>query len=207
MKKIVALDGEVYLFLSKMYELVIVNVFVLLFSLPIITVTGALITGFQLLAMPQVEKKNLPKLFFKKFKENSRQSFKIEGIIIGLLLFCGGLVKFSYQTPLRFLSLLLLAFAILFCNTLILTMANQKKFHSFRETMMYSAFLTIHYTGYLCLGTTAFLITFLIPVFLPKIMFLWFFLGLSFPMFLQEKIVCFCEKHMSDRMQLEKGAM
>lgn len=49
MKQIFNIDGEVYSFLQKIYQMMLLNLLIIFSSLPIITVPCALITGYQLL--------------------------------------------------------------------------------------------------------------------------------------------------------------
>lgn len=206
MKKVFDLNGGFYHFLSQLYELLLLNVLILLASLPLVTIASAMITGYELLATQKLgENKAILGSFWEKFQANCWLGIKIEGLFVVILGVGASLTFVSYQTPLLFLSLLLLAAVLLFSSNLLLTVAHHKLTKG-RALLSYSIFITIKYTGYFCIGMALFLSTFLIPIFLPKLLFLWLFLGISLPMLLQEKIYAFCDERLQERLSIEKGA-
>ncbi len=206
MKKVFDLNGGFYHFLSQLYELLLLNVLILLASLPLVTIASVMITGYELLATQKLgENKAILGSFWEKFQANCWRGIKIEGLLVVILGVGASLTFVIYQTPLLFLSLLLLAAVLLFSSNLLLTVAHHKLTKG-RALLSYSTFITIKYTGYFCIGMALFLSTFLIPIFLPKLLFLWLFLGISLPMLLQEKIYAFCDERLQERLSIEKGA-
>jgi uncharacterized membrane protein YesL len=81
MDKFFDAENPVMRFLSRLVDLVIVNVITILFSLPIITLGGALTAmNYVLLHLVRGEESYLIPMFRKSFKENFRQ-----GIPLGLI--------------------------------------------------------------------------------------------------------------------------
>lgn len=76
MKQIFNIDGEVYSFLQKIYQMMLLNLLIIFSSLPIITVPCALITGYQLLKEYNQQEVTLTK-YFMLFRKNLILSFRL----------------------------------------------------------------------------------------------------------------------------------
>lgn len=79
--KLFSIDGPVYRFLSRFWDILRLNFYWLLFSLPIVTMGAATTAAFSLtLKMAEETEGYIFKPFFKAFKENLKQ-----GSILGVL--------------------------------------------------------------------------------------------------------------------------
>ena len=83
--KFFSVDGALYKFLSRLWDMVKLNFMWLLFSLPVVTVGAATVAAYSVtLKMVDEQEGYVARQFVKAFKENWRQ-----GIPMGLLaLFC-----------------------------------------------------------------------------------------------------------------------
>lgn len=99
MNKIFDIDSPAMRFLTKVADLMILNILVIICSLPIITI-GASMTGlhYVLLKMVRNEDGYIARAFFKSFKENFKQATLVWLVIlIFLFIFVGDLLIFNYS--------------------------------------------------------------------------------------------------------------
>lgn len=194
MKKVFQLEGEIYQFLSKGYELLVINLLLILFSLPVFTIGSAVNAAFHILIDLEEENlKGIPKIYWHYFKNHFIHSTFLYLGSLGIALLAVGLVILTIQTPVQFLSLILAAFTGILLLNLLTTAAYQE--FNLKRTMIIAFGMSLKYTGYFCLSITGFVLSVLIPIFLPKLMFLWFFFGFSLPMLLQIKLYIYCTYH------------
>ena len=92
--KFFSVDGALYKFLSRLWDMVKLNFMWLLFSLPIVTVGAATVAAYSVtLKMVDEQEGYVARQFVKAFKENWRQ-----GIPMGLLaLFCSYAVYLDFE--------------------------------------------------------------------------------------------------------------
>ncbi|MEZ3427526.1 MAG: DUF624 domain-containing protein [Lachnospiraceae bacterium] len=92
--KFFSVDGALYKFLSRLWDMVKLNFMWLLFSLPIVTVGAATVAAYSVtLKMADEQEGYVARQFVKAFKENWRQ-----GIPMGLLaLFCSYAVYLDFE--------------------------------------------------------------------------------------------------------------
>ena len=92
--KLFSVDGALYKFLSRLWDMVKLNFMWLLFSLPIVTVGAATVAAYSVtLKMADEQEGYVARQFVKAFKENWRQ-----GIPMGLLaLFCSYAVYLDFE--------------------------------------------------------------------------------------------------------------
>lgn len=202
MRKIFDIDGSLNSFLTVMYQIMLINVLTVIFSLPILTMGSAVSAGYQLLMEQGTRPVNL-KRFVECFKDNLKVGTVLTLIHLLTVLVLVQVVSSTIGTPFQFLSLFVLSFVALVCMNTLLVTARLKL--NVVECLKFSLALTMRYTGFFCVNLAILAISFLIPIFLPKLMFLWFFLGIGLPMFLQVKIFGHC----IDRFQhfIEEGAI
>lgn len=113
------LDSPVMRFLSKVADLMILNIITLICCIPIITI-GAAMTGlhYVLLKMVRNEEGYIIRSFFKSFKENFKQATIIWMIILlFFVIFIGDIMIFNYSgiTFHIAIKVILIALAILVC--------------------------------------------------------------------------------------------
>ena len=75
-------DGPIMSFLSKVFDLVILNVLTLIFSVPLITIGASMTAAYYTALKVHRHEGNVWKCFWKSFKENLRQSTGIWLIFI-----------------------------------------------------------------------------------------------------------------------------
>ena len=92
--KFFSVDGALYKFLSRLWDMVKLNFMWLLFSLPVVTVGAATVAAYSVtLKMVDEQEGYVARQFVKAFKENWRQ-----GIPMGLLaLFCSYAVYLDFE--------------------------------------------------------------------------------------------------------------
>lgn len=117
MDKIFALDSPIMRFLSRMADLLILNLLVMLCCLPVIT-AGAAFTGmyYVLMKMVRGEEGYLAAGFFKSFKQNFKQATIIWMMILLVAAICAGdvlIFKYSEVEFSKLFTVLIIAVAIL----------------------------------------------------------------------------------------------
>lgn len=92
--KFFSVDGALYKFLTRLWDMIKLNFMWLLFSLPIVTVGAATVAAYSVtLKMVDEQEGYVARQFVKAFKENWRQ-----GIPMGLLaLFCSYVVYLDFE--------------------------------------------------------------------------------------------------------------
>jgi uncharacterized membrane protein YesL len=143
--KILDIDGPLIQFLSKMADLMWLNILTMLCCLPIVT-AGASLTALNYMALKIVrgEEGYITRGFFKAFKENFRQST----IIWCLFLLVAGVLAADYRilttTDVQIngvVSMLLLIFAMLTLFTLVFVFPVQAKFDNTVRRTIWNAFV------------------------------------------------------------------
>ena len=96
--KFFSVDGALYKFLTRLWDMIKLNLMWLLFSLPVVTVGAATVAAYSVtLKMVDEQEGYVARQFVKAFKENWRQ-----GIPMGLLaLFCSYVVYLDFDNYLR----------------------------------------------------------------------------------------------------------
>ena len=175
MKQIFNIDGEVYSFLQKIYQMMLLNLLIIFSSLPIITVPCALITGYQLLKEYNQQEVTLTK-YFMLFRKNLILSFRliIAFWVIFFLLFL--LLAFTRRTIFQFLILLFIAFFIVFLSNVFIVCTSQM---SIRSIVEFSLGITLKYVGCNIIGLAIMLSSFVLPVFLPRLALVWALFGIQ----------------------------
>lgn len=145
MGKLFSLDSPVMRFLSRMADIMILNILVLITCIPIITV-GASLTAmhYVLIKMIRNEESYIVKMYFKSFKENFIQATILWIIILLLgLVFIGDyfvFVKSGLEFSLVFM-LAVLVIDILFMMTAMYVFPLQARFYNKVGRTLKNAFL------------------------------------------------------------------
>lgn len=204
MKKIFHIDGEVYYFLTKIYNLLVINLLVIIFSLPIVTIGSAMSAAYRVLIDDEEQKSGVViKKYVTYFKSYVYQgSLLILGSAIVLVLVVFSISQ-TINTPFQFLCLVIGAFVSIVIMNLFITVAYRSM--SFKEILAMALGISMKYTGYFCLTISSFAVSLLIPIFLPKLAFIWFFYGISLPMFFQTKIYLYCVERFKARIVTNGG--
>lgn len=181
MKQLFNIDGEVYSFLHKMYQFMLLNLLIVMTSLPIVTLPCALITGYQLL-----KDFNQQEITVKRYIQQFRKSIVLSIVLTIIFLFIFFLLflllAFTRGTMFQFLILLFIAFFIVFLSNTFIVSNNQM---SLRSILQYAFGITLKYAGFNSIGLAIMLSSFLLPIFLPKLGLIWALFGISLPMLFQ----------------------
>ncbi|UUX33157.1 YesL family protein [Fundicoccus culcitae] len=200
MNRIFSVDGQVFRFLSAAYQLLVLNLITLLFCLPIVTIFGSISAAFHVLFEIE-EQQEVPvwQLFWQHFKANLLVSSLINLYVFLVIGGLGVLIYVLGDTVASFPLLLAMAFSLIVALTVAMTLG--KEAGTLRELLNRSLVLDLKYTGFFALAFSLFVIWFLVPIFLPRLGFLWFFFAFSLPMFISSKIYSYTLKHLTDKIQ------
>ncbi len=145
MGKLFSLDSPVMRFLSRMADIMILNLLVLLCCVPVIT-AGAAFTAmhYVLIKMIRDEETYIAKMFFKSFKENFIQATVLWIIVVVMgVIFVGDYMIFTHsdkQFPLPFV-IAILAFFLFFIMTAMYVFPLQARFYNTVGRTLKNAFL------------------------------------------------------------------
>ncbi|MGO4937401.1 DUF624 domain-containing protein [Fundicoccus sp. Sow4_H7] len=202
MKEFFSVDGQVFKFLTAAFQLLTLNLITLLFCLPIITIFSSFTAAFHVLFAIQEQKEvAVWRVFWAHFKANIKHTMAINVLVVILIGFLGVLTYQLGDSIMSFPIMLLLAFCLIVILTLAMTVGHTSKRSTIKEAVNQSLLLDLKYTGFFALAFSAFVIWFLIPIFLPRLAFLWFFFSLSLPMFLSAKIYQYALIHLTKKIQ------
>jgi uncharacterized membrane protein YesL len=85
-----SVDGGLYKFFSRLWDIIVLNFLWLLFSLPIVTIGASTVAAFSVaLKMVDDEEGYVGRMFIKAWKENWKQ-----GIVLGLIALAAGYVVY-----------------------------------------------------------------------------------------------------------------
>ncbi|MGX8793010.1 YesL family protein [Oceanobacillus oncorhynchi] len=124
MGSILGIDGPVYHFLSRVVELILLNIVFILFSLPIVTIGASVTAMFSItLKMVRGEEGGLINGFWQAFKNNFKQSTLIWGLLalFGIILALNYFFLQFYTGKFSTIILMsLVMFSAIFCIYLVL---------------------------------------------------------------------------------------
>ncbi|WP_339234023.1 YesL family protein [Oceanobacillus sp. FSL W7-1281] len=124
MDSILKIDGPVYRLLSRIVELILLNILFILCCLPVITIGASITALFSItLKMVKGEEGGIINGFWKAFKKNFKQSTLVWGILslFGIILALNYFFLQFYTGKLSFLILMgLVTFSLFFCVYLVL---------------------------------------------------------------------------------------
>ncbi|MEH6992463.1 YesL family protein [Neobacillus drentensis] len=182
MQKIFSVDGRIFSTLTKIFDLLILNSVFLIGCMPIITIGASLTALYSVtLKMVRNEESNVVNDFWNSFKKNLKQSSIIW--LVALFVFASFIffaqTIFSTNYSLFLYPLLLLVTVCLFTFMYVFPLI--AKFENSSFLIIKNAFfISLHSTAYsiLIFVITIFFV-FIIPIFFPKLLFIWLFLGFS----------------------------
>lgn len=183
------LDSPLMSMLSKLADLIILNILVLICSIPIFTI-GASMTAlhYVLLKMVRNEEGYIIRSFFKSFKENFRQAtiiWLILLVVIGVLIGDFLILRFSAIALPQWLHVVILAIAIILLFATVHLFPVLARFeNSVMNTYRNSLFMGILALPKTVLMMVCWIIPIVVAVFAPQIMPVVFVLGISGPAFL-----------------------
>lgn len=182
MQKIFSIEGRIFSTLTKIFDLLILNIVFIIGCLPIVTIGASLTALYSVtLKMVRNEEFNVVNDFWSSFKKNLKQSSIIWLVV--LFVFASFIVfaqtVFSTNYSLFLYPLLLLVTVCLF--TFMYVFPLLAKFDNSSFLILKNAlFISLHSTAYSIL---IFIITiffvFIIPIYFQNLLFIWLFLGFS----------------------------
>lgn len=189
MAKIFDMDGRIYKVIDFIWKLIQVNLLFILTSIPIVTIGPSLIATYHVLKLIKDKKDgNLWKNYFEIFSGRFSKGSLLLLINVSVIT-VEGLALITFPKITEFIWLMLIAFTLLIFNTsYILDPIFTTDRESIFKTISFSIGVVMKYTGMSVLGFSVVLLTLFIPIFLPKLIFIWLFLGFSTVMYLSSSI-------------------
>lgn len=188
MQRLFSLDGTLYRVLTLLFDLICLNLCLILTSLPIVTIGPALTATYSVtLKLVNNQSSHVWSDYWQAFRTNFKQStlvFLINGALLGGLVWC---LKSAPIELLRFPLLLLLALLLL-CNELIFPLS-LLSWENLRQHYAASFGLTLKYLIYVVISFVITLITVLVPIFLFKLFLVWLVLGMGLAFYLKTKLL------------------
>ena len=183
------LDSPLMSALNKLADLIILNILVIICSLPVFTI-GASMTAlhYVVLKMVRNEEGYIIKSFFKSFKQNFRQAtiiWLILLVLIGVLIGDFLILRFSAVALPQWLHIVILAIAIILLFATVHLFPVLSRFeNTILNTYRYSFFMGILALPKTVVMMVCWIIPLVVMIFAPQIMPVVFVLGISGPAFL-----------------------
>jgi uncharacterized membrane protein YesL len=182
MEKIFGVEGRIFSTLAKIFDLLLLNIVFLIGCLPIVTIGASLTALYSVtLKMVRDEECYVVKDFWNGFKKNLKQStiFWLAALFgLASFLFLAQAIVHANNTVVLFPLLFLVTVSVL---TFMYVFPLIAKFENSSLNILKNAFfISLRSTAYSIL---LFMITIvfvaIIPIFFPKLLFIWLFLGFS----------------------------
>lgn len=178
------LDGKFFSFMSKVADLIILNIVYCLCCIPVITIGPATTALYYVtLKMVKNEESYIIKSFFKSFKLNFKQ-----GAAIGLLLLASGgiilgdiYIMLSWNTKFKFILIIIFIFLLiiwLFINIYIYPLLATFD-NTIKQTFKNSLLMSIRHLPSTALMFIFTIVSFLIVGFIVQLMPFWFLIGFA----------------------------
>lgn len=192
LSKIFSLDGKLYKWIEILWKLIQVNLLLFITSIPIITIGPALMATYHVLRhIDDKDNVSISHMYFIIFRERLVKGTFLFLINIGALSLEVFMLLHMPKTT-EFLWLLAIGVTLLVFNTAyVIDSELTSKQDSLLKTISYSLGIVMKYAGYITVGFIIMIINFFIPIFFPKILFLWLFMGTSTFMYLSSNIYTF----------------
>ncbi len=184
MGNIFSLDGKFFTFMSKVADLIILNIIYCLCCIPIITIGPATTALYYVtLKMVKNEESYIIKSFFKSFKLNFKQGAAIglllmaaAGIIVGdIYIMLSWNAKYKFILIVIFIFLLVVwMFITIYIFPLLATFENTVK-----QTLKNSLLMSIRHLPYTVLMFILTVISYLLVGFIVQLMPFWFLIGFA----------------------------
>lgn len=187
MQKVFSIESGLFPILAKIFDLLILNIVFLIGCLPIVTIGASLTALYSVtLKMVRNEESHVVKDFWSGFKKNLKQSTIIW---LGALFLLAAFVFFA-QSILRNTSVILFPLLLLVTVSLLSFMYVFPMIAKFENTSFHiiknACLISFHNTAYsIVLFIITILIVAIIPIFIPKLLFIWLFLSFSVSAFVK----------------------
>lgn len=193
MQRLLSTEGKVYSVMMTFYQLIVLNLLFLISCLPIVTIGAALTALFSVtLKLTEHEEENLVRLYWKRFKSDFGQSTKIWLGYVGLFLVIGLTqavwLPFVRSNQLVFVVLMLFA-AIGSLASLYVFPLLAKFDNSCLGILKNALLLGLKHLPYSMLMFFLIVLMLAVPIFLPKVLFVWLFVGAALTAYLCSMIL------------------
>ncbi|MFL2104723.1 YesL family protein [Desemzia sp. FAM 23991] len=196
MKNLFSTEGKIYYGMTKIYQLVILNIIFLVLCVPIITM-GAAITALYgtTFKMIKDEEKNVSQTFFIIFKKEFQSGTKIWLIYLGLLalfIFSYSFLRTLFSQNIIFFYFFMLLISLGILTTIyvfpVLSIFDNRIMNTFKN----SFFLAIkHAPQSILLFLIALFLLVIVPIYFEKLFFLWLTVGYSLTVYISAHIFRF----------------
>lgn len=167
--------------------LIVVNVLVVLTSLPLVTVGASVAAGYAVVHADPADYRGAAGRYFRAFARCWRQATVAHLGFTVALAALGGLVYLARESFLQFAPLL--AMAILLLAALVfyplLAVADQ----GLRQNLVGSFYIVLRRTAKVALAGVVWAVSAAFPVLVPKLLFVWMFLGIGLPLYLSYRLI------------------
>lgn len=178
--KIFSMQGSLWKFMERVTTVVVVNILVVLTSLPVVTIGASLAAGYEVLLTDPHDEYPVVRRYFEAFRKNWKAAtgFLISQLAVGALLVLGA--KLSQGSFAQFLPLLLLAFTIVVGQVFypLLGLTGWTLGRSAKGSIG----IALRYTFWPVVASALWVGSLLLPVTFPKLAFLWVCVGVGLPM-------------------------
>lgn len=188
MQKYFSLDGGIYRVLSIMFDLIVLNMWMIVTSIPLITigasVSAAYVVAFKLANGEQVA---IRKTYLKAFKEKAQRS---SGVYLANVVMLAGLAVIIKLVGIELIvfPLLIVVALVLLINEIIYPLISVTEL-SWKELYRQSLGITLQYLVYLVACFMVTLVLILWPIFLINLSFIWLVLGGGLTIYLKSKLL------------------
>lgn len=189
MNKIFDIDGSIYKGLTIMYNLLVINFLLVLTSLPLITIGPSISAAFSIFLDIKKEQSSISfENYFRYFMKNLNKSLSVS-LIQSILMIIFGVIIFMA----RFSVFLQLSMVVLFSLSLLITSLAIVLISYTQLNLKYIIFLG----GFISLKMTAYsviffilpIISLVVPIFLPYIIYPYIFFLFSLPLYAQSFVI------------------
>lgn len=194
MQKIFSTEGKIYGGMERVYQVLLLNVVFILSCLPLLTI-GAAITAAYGTAYKMTEHREgiLYKTYWHQFKQNFLPATKmwllIVGVITGILLALPYFRYFIIGNKIAYYLVMIGVTYFLLVNLYLFPLIARFE-NTLKATVINAMILSLKY---LPISIILFFVTvggiFVLPIYLPKLLFVWLFTGMGTVFFINAKLL------------------
>ncbi|WP_261806291.1 YesL family protein [Lapidilactobacillus luobeiensis] len=192
MKKFMAFDTPLFRLMTRVYQILMIDLLFLVFSIPVVTIGAAYTAAYQaFFRIKAKEDSYLIQNYWHDFKSNFKQATEL-WLAILVILFGLYLVaqRFAHQQNMIVLLLIavvttFIALTSVFAFPLLGHYQNKLKVH-----LQNAVYMSLHEVG---AGILIFMLNLVLilvlPLYVPKLLFLWLFMGSGFAIFMGSQVL------------------
>lgn len=201
MYKLFDMEGSVYKILTVGYNLLLLNLLIIVTSLPILTIGPSIAAAISLIN----ENDNGSVVFTVKrylyfFKKHLIKGMQLLGVQLGIIIVFIGLLLILEAIPLvQLMIIILFSLALLVTSTFYHILVNYLNI-AINKVLSVGVIIALKFTGIATLSFTVPIISLLIPIFLPKLIFPYVLVVFSVSLYIQHYLL----KIPLNRIQIEE---